>query len=118
MFQRTVNHHGCVSLHNFYFYVEDGLAKSQVYLWVYQGRVLAEYNKELLIEYECSYDEKKRKIQELSKPLIHKHKYASKQLKLFELTSDMLRVEKIEVLKRKRIPQDAQQLHLFEVMNI
>jgi transposase/transposase InsO family protein len=118
MFQRTVNHHGCVSLHNFYFYVEDGLAKSQVYLWVYQNKVLAEYNKELLIEYECSYDEKKRKVQELSKPVLHKHKYTSKQLKLFELTSDMLKVEKIEVLKRKRIPQDAQQLHLFEVMNI
>jgi transposase InsO family protein/transposase len=118
MFQRTVNHGGCVSLHNFYFYIEDGLAKSQVYLWVYQNKVLAEYNKELLIEYECSYDEKKRKIQELSKPLIHKHKYTSKQLKLFELTSDMLKVEKIEVLKRKRIPQDAQQLHLFEAMNV
>jgi hypothetical protein len=89
-----------------------------VYLWVYQGRVLAEYDKELLIEYECSYDEKKRKIHELSKPLLHKHKYTSKQLKLFELTSDMLKVEKIEVLRRKRTPQDAHQLHLFEVMNI
>jgi transposase InsO family protein/transposase len=117
MFQRTINHYGCVRLHNFYFYIEDGLAKSQVYLWVYQNRVLAEHNKELLIEYECSYDEKKRKIQELSKPLIHKHKYTSKQLKLFELTSDMLKVEKMEVLKRKRTPQDAQQLHLFDVAN-
>ena len=117
MFQRTVNHHGCVSLHNFYFYIEDGLAKSQVYLWVYQNRVLAEYNKELLIEYECSYDEKKRKIQELSKPLIHKHKYTSKQLKLFELTSDMLKVEKIEKIRRIKTVQADEQLRLFEAIN-
>ncbi len=118
MFQRTINHHGCVRLHNFYFYIEYGLAKSQVYLWVYQNRFLAEHNKELLIEYECSYDEKKRKIQEINKPLIYKHKYTSKQLKLFELTSDMLRVKKIEVLKRNRKIQDVQQLHLFEVVNV
>jgi transposase InsO family protein len=118
MFQRTINHHGCVRLQNFYFYIEDGLATSQVYIWVYQNRLLAEHNKELLIEYECSYDEKNRKIQELSKPVIHKHKYISRQLKLFEFTSDMLRVQKIEKIRRQRSYQAAAQLRLFEDGNV
>ena len=118
MFQRIINHHGCVRFQNFYFYVEDGLAKSQVYLWVYQNRLLAEHNKELLIEYECSYDDKTRKILKLSKPVIHKHKYISRQLKLFELTSDMLRVQKIEKVRRRKSPQSVEQLSLFEDGNI
>src|SRR3990172_3243958 len=118
MFQRTINHHGCIRLQNFYFYIEDGLATSQVYLWVYQTRLLAEHNKELLIEYECSYDEKHRKIQELSKPVIHKHKYISRQLKLFELTSDMLSVQKIEKIRRRRSHQAVEQLRLFEDGNV
>ena len=118
MFQRIINHHGCVRFQNFYFYVEDGLAKSQVYLWVYQNRLLAEHNKELLIEYECSYDDKTRKILKLSKPVIYKHKYISRQLKLFELTSDMLRVQKIEKVRRRKSPQSVEQLSLFEDGNI
>jgi transposase InsO family protein len=31
---RTTNRHGCVTLHSYHFYVEDGLPRTQVLLWV------------------------------------------------------------------------------------
>jgi hypothetical protein len=52
LWPRTTNQYGCVTLHNYHFYVEEGLPKTQVLLWVYgtqlrailQNVVLAEYH--------------------------------------------------------------------------
>ncbi len=118
MFPRITNQHGCVRLHNFYFYVEEGLPKSQVYLWVYQDRLRVEHNNVLLIEYECLYDEKNRKVQELTKPLTYEHKYISRQLKLFEINAEMLRVLKIERIKANRSINVVKQFVLFEATNV
>jgi len=35
LFPRTTNRYGCVTLHSYHFYVEEGLPKTQVLLWVY-----------------------------------------------------------------------------------
>jgi transposase InsO family protein len=34
-FPRTTNQYGCVTLHSYHFYVEAGLPKTQILLWVY-----------------------------------------------------------------------------------
>ena len=34
LFPRTTNRHGCVTLHSYHFYVEEGLPQTQVLLWV------------------------------------------------------------------------------------
>jgi transposase len=34
LFPRTTNRYGCVTLHSYHFYVEEGLPKTQVLLWV------------------------------------------------------------------------------------
>jgi hypothetical protein len=33
-FPRTTNRHGCVTLHSYHFYIEEGLPQTQVLLWV------------------------------------------------------------------------------------
>ena len=35
LFPRTTNRYGCVTLHSYHFYVEQGLPRTQVLLWVY-----------------------------------------------------------------------------------
>ena len=40
LFSRTTNRYGCVTLHSYHFYVEQGLPRTQVLLWVY-GQALA-----------------------------------------------------------------------------
>ena len=35
VFPRTTNQYGCVTLHSYHFYVEAGLPKTRVLLWVY-----------------------------------------------------------------------------------
>jgi len=35
LFPRTTNRYGCVTLHSYHFYVEEGLPKTQVLLWIY-----------------------------------------------------------------------------------
>jgi transposase InsO family protein len=41
LFPRTTNHYGCVTLHCYHFYVEEGLPKTQVLRWVYGEQVRA-----------------------------------------------------------------------------
>ena len=35
VFPRTTNRYGCVTLHSYHFYMEQGVPKTQVLLWVY-----------------------------------------------------------------------------------
>jgi hypothetical protein len=35
LFPRTTNRYGCVTLHSYHFYVEEGLAHMRILLWVY-----------------------------------------------------------------------------------
>jgi hypothetical protein len=35
LFPRTTNQYGCVTLHSYHFYVEAGVPKTRVLLWVY-----------------------------------------------------------------------------------
>ena len=41
LFPRTTNRYGCVTLHSYHFYVEAGLPKTQVLLWVYGEQLRA-----------------------------------------------------------------------------
>jgi len=35
LFPQTTNQYGCVTLHSYHFYIEEGLPKTQGLLWVY-----------------------------------------------------------------------------------
>ena len=42
LFPRTTNRYGCVTLHSYHFYVEQGLPKTPVLLWVSGEQLLLE----------------------------------------------------------------------------
>jgi hypothetical protein len=41
LFPRTTNHYGCVPLHSYHCYIEEGLPKTRVLLWVYGEQLRA-----------------------------------------------------------------------------
>ena len=56
LFPRTTNRYGCVTLHSYHFYVEQGLPKTQVLLWVYGEQLRAMFDNVVLAEYRCRYN--------------------------------------------------------------
>ena len=52
----------CVTLHSYHCYVEQGLPKTQVFLWVYGQELRAVFDNVVLAEYYCSYDLRAHKV--------------------------------------------------------
>jgi hypothetical protein len=48
---RTTNQYGCVTLHRYHFYVEAGVPKTQVFLWVSGEQLRAVLDNVVLAEY-------------------------------------------------------------------
>lgn len=56
LFPRTTNLPGCVTLHSYHFYVEQGVPHTQVLLWVSGEQLRAMLDSVVLAEYHCRYD--------------------------------------------------------------
>ena len=56
LFPRTTNRYGCVTLHSYHFYVDQGVPQTQVLLWVSGQELRAVFDNVLLAEYHCHYD--------------------------------------------------------------
>jgi hypothetical protein len=41
LFPQTTNRYGCVTLHSYHFYIEAGIPKTRVLLWVYEEELWA-----------------------------------------------------------------------------
>ena len=65
LFPRTTNRYGCVTLHSYHFYVEEGLPKTKVLLWVYGNELRAVFETVVLAEYACRYDVRDRKVKDI-----------------------------------------------------
>lgn len=118
LFPRVVNPYGCVSLHNYYFYVEDNVPKKQVLLWVYAGKLRAELEGVILCEYRCRFDAKVGRVKGLSEPTLYETRFRKGQLDLIPLHEG----EYLQVIQRERKRPERKvsfpdcQLLLFEVI--
>ena len=84
-FLRTVNRYGFVSVQRFYIYAEPGLSRQRVSIWVYEGALCIEYQETLLARYRCVYNQRRRRLQDVSDPTLYATPFASPQLELLEL---------------------------------
>jgi hypothetical protein len=66
LFSRITNRYGCVTLHSYHFYVEAGLPKTQVLLWVYGTELRAVFDNVVLAEYHCRYDLRHRQVKDIA----------------------------------------------------
>jgi hypothetical protein len=86
LFPRTTNPYGCVTLHSYHFYVEQGVPHTQVLLWVYGEQLRAVLDNVVLAEYHCRYNWRTRKVTEIRDGVFYPTRFASPQGTLIPLT--------------------------------
>ena len=79
LFPRTTNQHGCVTLHSYHFYVEAGVPKTQILLWVYGEQLRAVLDHVVLAEYHCRYDWRDHNVHDIHDGVFYPTRFASPQ---------------------------------------
>src|SRR6267378_8223052 len=79
LFPRITNRYGCVTLHSYHFYVDQGLPQKQVLLWVYGQELRAVCEQALLAEYHCHYDLREGKVTDIRVSQFSPSPFASRQ---------------------------------------
>ena len=82
---RTVHRYGFVSVQRFYISADPGLSRQRVAIWIYEGQLRIEYQETLLARYRCVYNQRRRRLQDVSDPTLYATPFASPQLELLEL---------------------------------
>jgi hypothetical protein len=118
LFPRTTNRYGCVTLHRYHFYVEQGLPQMQVLLWVYGEQLRAVLDHVVLAEYHCHYDWRTHTAPGIRDGVFYPTRFASPQGALIPLQPhESLVVYRPQGPRRqvhKSLP--IQQLLLFELV--
>jgi hypothetical protein len=113
--QRMTNARGFVRVGRWKIYVEEGLPRAPVQLSYWNGKLRAEHQSQLLVEYQCKWGEKAARPTAISQPLRHAHPFQSRQMALFDPLwirhpAD-LAAESFQRSKKKR--STAEQLKLY-----
>jgi hypothetical protein len=89
--ERSVDRRGYISVQHFYIYAERGLARQRVSVWLYEGRLHIEEWQTLLARYAYRYDRKRKRLQGVDQPQLHKTVFADPQMELWELSDEQWR---------------------------
>ena len=122
LFPRTTNRYGCVTLHRYHFYVDQGLPQQQVLLWVHGQELRAVFDQVLLAEYHCHYDLREGKVKDIRVDRFYASPFASRQEQASLLERNPL--ESVVVYRPKSLIRQAslsfraEQLWLFERLRI
>ena len=122
LFPRITNRYGCVTLHSYHFYVDQGLPQKQVLLWVYGQELRAVCEHALLAEYHCHYDLREGKVKAIRVSQFYPSPFASRQEQgsLIERNPlESMVVYRPKSLRRQAaLPLQAEQLWLFARVRI
>jgi hypothetical protein len=118
-FPRTTNRYGCVTLHRYHFYVEEGLPKTQIFLWIYGEQLRAVFDNVVLAVYRCRYDGQAREVADIRAGEFYTTRFASPQEALIPWTpQESLVVHRARSRRRRTLPvSPAGQLCLFEFLS-
>ena len=118
LFPRTTNPYGCVTLHSYHFYVEQGVPQTQGLLWVYGEQLRAVLDNVVLAEYHCRYDWRTQKVTEIRDGVFYPTRFASPQGALRPLTPQESWVLSRPQTRRRQALKSfsAQQLVLCELL--
>jgi transposase len=92
--QRKTNAQGFIKLNRWKIYVEEGLPKTEIQVNYWDGKLRAEYQSQLLAEYNCKWDASAQRPKSIGKPHLYETQFQSPQLTLFD---PMWRRDPIEV---------------------
>ncbi len=119
LFPRTTNRYGCVTLHSYHFYVEEGVPHTQILLWVYGEQLRAVFDDIVVAEYHCRYDRQTRKVHDIRDGVVYPTRFLSPQGSLIPLNARETFVVYRPTPPRQRLaplrPTGMRQLLLFEL---
>ena len=119
---RTTNRYGCVTLHSYHFYVDQGLPQKQVLLWVYGQELRAVFDNVLLAAYHCHYDLREGKVKDIRVDQFYPSPFASRQEQGSLIERNPLESVVVyrpqSLMRRASLPFRAEQLWLFELVRI
>ena len=119
-FPRTTNRYGCVTLHRHHFYVEEGLPKTPIFLWIYGEQLRAVFDNVVLAEYRCRYDDgQAHEVADIREGQFYATRFASPQGALIPWTPPAsLVVSRARSRRRCTLPASpAGPLCLFELLS-
>lgn len=118
LFPRITNRHGCVTLHSYHVYLEEGLPHTRVLLWISSESLRAAFENVVLAEYRCRYDWQDHQVKDIHGGVFYPTRFASPQGSLIPLTPQDFVVVHRATRLRRRAPRLASmpQLLLFEVV--
>jgi len=115
LFPRITNRYGCVTLHHYHFYVEQGLPQTRVLLWVSGEELRAVFDTVVLAAYHCHYDLRHGKVTDIRDGRFAPTRFASPQGALLPFNPQECCVvyRPQSWSHRLALPCPAQQLWLF-----
>ena len=102
-FLRTVNPYGFVHIQRFYLYAEQGLSRQRVAVWIYGGQLRIAYRETRIARYRCAYDQRQKRLREVSHPTLYHTVFASPQLELIEF-DDAQWIKVQQRVSQRRMP--------------
>jgi len=96
------------------------LSRQRVSIWVYEGERRIASQEALLARYRCAYDQRHRRLQDVSRPIVYETPFASLQLEVLELDeTQWIKVQQRAAPRRtRRVLQVAEQLFLIHVGSV
>lgn len=82
--QRRTDERGFVRIGRWRIYVEEGLPRTPVEVTYWEGRLRAEYDSRMLIEYHCRWDNTANRPKTISHPQAYEHPFQPRQRTLFD----------------------------------
>lgn len=75
---------GFVKIGRWKIYVEEGLPRTPIQLSYWDGKLRAEYQSQILTEYQCKWGARSARPTAITQPLHHAHPFRSRQMALFD----------------------------------
>ncbi len=113
--QRTTDARGFVRIGRWKIYVEEGLPHTPIQLSVWDGRLRAEYQSQILTEYQCKWGKKSVRPTAISHPRYHAHPFQSRQMTLFDplWVRDPVEPDDQKIQRSEKKLSTSQQLKLY-----
>jgi transposase len=113
--QRLTDTRGFARIGRWRIYIEDGLPRTPIQLSFWNGKLRAEYQSQILTEYQCKWGERSTRPTAISQPVHHAHPFQSKQMTLFDplWMRDPIESESQKAQRPGRKPSEAKQLRLY-----
>jgi len=112
VWQRRTNEKGFIRIGRWKIYIEEGLPKTPVELIYWDGKLRAEYRQEKLAEYDCRWNDKEQRPNNIEKPKHFETKYSSRQPELFEIGWFREPIEEIRADRKSSKKFYSEQLNL------